>query len=73
MLGFRFICPRGGIGIRNRLRICVLRVRVSPRVHGDHFDHRLENIEILCPNCHSYTDNYRGKNIKSSVGTDIQV
>jgi 5-methylcytosine-specific restriction endonuclease McrA len=27
-------------------------------------DNRIENLELLCPNCHSYTDNYRGKNIK---------
>lgn len=27
-------------------------------------DLRLENLQILCPNCHALTDNYRGKNIK---------
>lgn len=27
-------------------------------------DNRLENLEILCPNCHAQTDNYRGRNIK---------
>ena len=30
--------------------------------NGDHFDNRLENLEILCPNCHAQTDNYCGKN-----------
>lgn len=25
-------------------------------------DHRLENLEILCPNCHSQTDTFAGKN-----------
>ncbi len=25
-------------------------------------DHRLENLQLLCPNCHALTDNYRGKN-----------
>lgn len=30
---------------------------------GNHFNNFLKNIEILCPNCHSFTDNYRGKNI----------
>ena len=28
-------------------------------INGDHFDNRLENLQILCPNCHSITDNYR--------------
>lgn len=27
--------------------------------NGDHSDYRLENLEILCPNCHSLTKNYR--------------
>lgn len=31
-------------------------------VNGNNTDHRIENIELLCPNCHAYTDNYRGKN-----------
>lgn len=25
-------------------------------------DQRLENLVLLCPNCHALTDNYRGKN-----------
>lgn len=35
-------------------------------INGIHTDNRLENLQLLCPNCHSYTDNYRGKNIKSA-------
>lgn len=27
-------------------------------------DYSLANIELLCPNCHAFTDNYRAKNIK---------
>ena len=34
-------------------------------VNGDRFDHRLENLQLLCPNCHAQTENYRGKNIKN--------
>lgn len=30
-------------------------------------DHRLENLEYLCPNCHSQTSTYSGKNIHSKV------
>ena len=30
-------------------------------INGDNQDHRLENLEFLCPNCHSLTDNWRGK------------
>ena len=32
-------------------------------INGDRFDNRLKNLELLCPNCHAQTDNYRGKNI----------
>ena len=30
---------------------------------GNHQNNELENLQLLCPNCHSYTDNWRGKNI----------
>lgn len=30
--------------------------------NGNNRDNRIENIEILCPNCHAQTDNYRGRN-----------
>lgn len=31
-------------------------------INGDNSDNRLENLQILCPNCHALTDNYRGRN-----------
>lgn len=34
-------------------------------IDGNPFNNKPENIEILCPNCHSLTPNYRAKN-KSS-------
>jgi len=30
--------------------------------NGKHNDNRLNNLKILCPNCHSQTNNYRSKN-----------
>ena len=33
-------------------------------INGNKTDNRLENLQILCPNCHSYTDTYRAKNKK---------
>lgn len=30
--------------------------------NGNNRDHRLENIRLLCPNCHSQTPNWRGRN-----------
>ncbi|MGW7378571.1 HNH endonuclease signature motif containing protein [Streptomyces sp. NPDC054794] len=30
-------------------------------IDGDWRDNRIENLRFLCPNCHSTTDNYRGR------------
>jgi 5-methylcytosine-specific restriction endonuclease McrA len=35
-------------------------------INGDGKDHRLENLRFLCPNCHSQTDTFCGKNKKKS-------
>ncbi|MCU1691541.1 MAG: hypothetical protein JWM64_632 [Frankiales bacterium] len=32
-------------------------------VNGDNTDNRLENLRLLCPNCHALTDTYRGRNV----------
>lgn len=32
-------------------------------IDGNHFNNNLENLTILCPNCHSQTKTYRGRNI----------
>jgi len=50
----------------NCLNTCWLDKPISLELHhinGIRNDNRLENLQLLCPNCHSYTDNYRGKNI----------
>ena len=31
---------------------------------GDRTHNELSNYELLCPNCHAFTDSYRGKNSK---------
>lgn len=31
-------------------------------INGNHDDNRLENLRIICPNCHAQTDTYRAKN-----------
>ena len=38
-------------------------------INGDTTDNRIENLQILCPNCHSQTDNFRRRNVKKVVST----
>lgn len=33
-------------------------------INGDRMDNRIENLRILCPNCHSLQSTHRGRNIK---------
>lgn len=32
---------------------------------GDRLNNGLDNLELLCPNCHALTDNWRGRNIST--------
>jgi len=34
-------------------------------INGNHTDNRISNLRYLCPNCHSQTPTYKGKNINS--------
>ena len=51
-------CERCGIGMwRERsLSLCL------HHINGDRHDNRLENLQLLCPNCHSQTPNFGSKN-----------
>lgn len=33
-------------------------------INGINNDHRIENLRFLCPNCHSQTSTYAGRNVK---------
>lgn len=35
-------------------------------INGNRRDNRLDNLQLLCPNCHYFTDNFGSKNIKRS-------
>ena len=40
-------------------------------INGVGNDHRLENLRILCPNCHAATDTFAGRNKKSRLKLDV--
>lgn len=33
-------------------------------INGDHYDNRLENLRIVCPNCHTQTSTFSSKKRK---------
>jgi len=37
-------------------------------VNGDRHDNRLENLQLLCPNCHSQTDSFAGRRNRRPTG-----
>lgn len=36
-------------------------------IDGNHSNNNLDNLRLLCPNCHSLTDTFRGKNKKKKI------
>jgi predicted transcriptional regulator len=47
-----------------------LRLQVH-HINGEHNDNRIENLQLLCPNCHTQTDTYAKNNISKKKGFKI--
>lgn len=42
-------------------------------INGDHHDNRLENLRIVCPNCHAQTATHAGKNNRRGTSKQQQI
>lgn len=42
-------------------------------INGNHCDNRLENLQILCPNCHSQTDSYAQKKKVKKQNNEVDI
>ena len=60
-------CEECGIGPRWRDRPLILHV---DHISGDFLDNRPPNLRLLCPNCHSQTATYAGRNRLRSSGVE---
>jgi 5-methylcytosine-specific restriction endonuclease McrA len=58
------LCGNRGIWLGSELQLQL------DHINGKHDDHRIENLRFLCPNCHSQTDNFSGKN-KNKDNTEL--
>jgi 5-methylcytosine-specific restriction endonuclease McrA len=52
------LCEVCGIAAWNGQRISL----ALHHINGDRYDNRIENLQLLCPNCHSQTDTFAGRN-----------
>jgi transposase len=55
----RYVCEICGISEWRGLPLSL----ALHHVNGDGRDNRLENLQLLCPNCHSQTENFAGRNV----------
>ena len=56
-----YTCEECGIGNEHNGKPLSLELE---HVDGNSLNNRIENLKILCPNCHSQTPTFRGRNVK---------
>lgn len=62
--GWTYQCSECGVGDSYNDKPLTLQL---DHINGDNTDHRLQNLQFLCPNCHSQTNNFSGRNIKKQA------
>jgi hypothetical protein len=68
--GRKYKCEKCGIGnIWNNEKLCIQ----IDHINGDCLNNTKENLRFLCPNCHSQTNTFGSKNIKSVLYKRIEI
>jgi 5-methylcytosine-specific restriction endonuclease McrA len=60
----KYECAECGIGDKYNCKPISLQL---DHINGKNNDNRLENLRLLCPNCHSQTTTFSGKRLKKEV------
>ena len=58
-----YSCTGEGCNIENKWLGKPLTLQLD-HINGVNNDHRIENLRFLCPNCHSQTDTFSGRNTR---------
>ena len=56
--GKKYVCDECGISEWNGQKLSLH----LEHIDGDSFNNKIENLKFLCPNCHSVTETYCGRN-----------
>ena len=63
-----YLCGICGLGPEWNGMVLVLQI---DHINGDSTDSRLENLRFLCPNCHSQTETFAGRNCRPKMGNGV--
>lgn len=64
--GRKLLCEADGCNVGESWLGASISLQVD-HIDGDHFNNRIENLRLLCPNCHSQTETFGGRGNRSLV------
>jgi len=59
-MGWKWICSTDGCGVSEEWLGKPMSLQLD-HINGIHNDNRIENLRLLCPNCHSQTETFAGR------------
>ena len=63
-LNWKYKCAHCGLSTYSNFNVTNVPIPLEvEHINGIHSDNRIQNLCLLCPNCHALTDTYKGKNM----------